>query len=225
MGLYMLGYAFHQQAPSSMSWYCHKQQWLAQNFVEVYCALEFYVLGWLILLKMGIGSNCYYLTSLPTFIIAECVLIYLDPDSTKAIVGWASKTFSTAVFFLYEQVFFHGLWFFPLLLWLNELTKRLNRYLQLYLFFFTDTSQWCFWRTNDKKSWGICIPFMHFVAILNSASYAYLMIFTDLLYTVRGTSYHHYNFCISIFAAAHPISYIWPLCFFFMNITLGRQLV
>lgn len=42
--------------------------------------------------------------SLPTFIIAECVLIYLDPDSSCAIVGWASKTFSTAVFFLYEQI-------------------------------------------------------------------------------------------------------------------------
>lgn len=42
--------------------------------------------------------------SLPTFIIAECVLIYLDPDSSRAIVGWASKTFSTSIFFLYEQV-------------------------------------------------------------------------------------------------------------------------
>ena len=42
--------------------------------------------------------------SLPTFIIAECVLIYLDPDSSRDIVGWASKTFSTGVFFLYEQV-------------------------------------------------------------------------------------------------------------------------
>lgn len=42
--------------------------------------------------------------SLPTFIIAECVLIYLDPDSTHAIVGWASKTFSTATFVLYEQI-------------------------------------------------------------------------------------------------------------------------
>ncbi|KAF5731611.1 tRNA wybutosine-synthesizing protein 4 [Tripterygium wilfordii] len=42
--------------------------------------------------------------SLPTFIIAECVLIYLDPDSSRAIVGWASKTFSTAIFFLYEQI-------------------------------------------------------------------------------------------------------------------------
>ncbi|XP_057753295.1 leucine carboxyl methyltransferase 1 homolog [Arachis stenosperma] len=41
---------------------------------------------------------------LPTFIIAECVLIYLDPDSTQAVVGWASQTFSTAAFFLYEQI-------------------------------------------------------------------------------------------------------------------------
>ncbi|XP_072968218.1 leucine carboxyl methyltransferase 1 homolog isoform X2 [Typha angustifolia] len=41
---------------------------------------------------------------LPTFIIAECVLIYLDPNSTSAIVGWASKKFSAAVFFLYEQI-------------------------------------------------------------------------------------------------------------------------
>ncbi|CAH8336873.1 unnamed protein product [Eruca vesicaria subsp. sativa] len=42
--------------------------------------------------------------SLPTFIIAECVLIYLDPDSSRAIVNWASNTFSNAVFFLYEQI-------------------------------------------------------------------------------------------------------------------------
>ncbi|MED6160122.1 Leucine carboxyl methyltransferase 1 [Stylosanthes scabra] len=41
---------------------------------------------------------------LPTFIIAECVLIYLDPDSTQAVVSWASQTFSTAAFFLYEQI-------------------------------------------------------------------------------------------------------------------------
>ncbi|KAK7277151.1 hypothetical protein RIF29_18302 [Crotalaria pallida] len=43
-------------------------------------------------------------TSLPTFIIAECVLIYLDPDSIRAVVGWANQTFTTAVFFLYEQI-------------------------------------------------------------------------------------------------------------------------
>ncbi|KAM3207149.1 hypothetical protein ACQJBY_062390 [Aegilops geniculata] len=42
--------------------------------------------------------------SLPTFIIAECVLIYLDPTSTDAIVSWASEKFSSAIFFLYEQI-------------------------------------------------------------------------------------------------------------------------
>uniref|UniRef100_A0A0E0DWG5 [phosphatase 2A protein]-leucine-carboxy methyltransferase n=1 Tax=Oryza meridionalis TaxID=40149 RepID=A0A0E0DWG5_9ORYZ len=42
--------------------------------------------------------------TLPTFIIAECVLIYLDPDSTSSIVSWASDKFSTAIFFLYEQI-------------------------------------------------------------------------------------------------------------------------
>ncbi|KAL3742703.1 hypothetical protein ACJRO7_018081 [Eucalyptus globulus] len=42
--------------------------------------------------------------SLPTFIIAECVLIYLAPESSQSIVGWTSKTFSTAIFFLYEQI-------------------------------------------------------------------------------------------------------------------------
>ncbi|KAI3700898.1 hypothetical protein L2E82_45539 [Cichorium intybus] len=45
--------------------------------------------------------------SLPTFIIAECVLIYLDPDSSRAIVHWASTTFSTSIFFLYEQILPH----------------------------------------------------------------------------------------------------------------------
>ncbi|RXI06812.1 hypothetical protein DVH24_025948 [Malus domestica] len=35
--------------------------------------------------------------SLPTFIIAECVLIYLDPDSSRSIVRWTAKAFSTAI--------------------------------------------------------------------------------------------------------------------------------
>ncbi|KAJ0961996.1 hypothetical protein J5N97_029824 [Dioscorea zingiberensis] len=56
------------------------------------------------LLASWTGRQTGSSSSLPTVIIAECVLIYLDPDSTKAIVGWASKTFPTAVFFLYEQI-------------------------------------------------------------------------------------------------------------------------
>ncbi|KAL3624121.1 hypothetical protein CASFOL_032937 [Castilleja foliolosa] len=41
---------------------------------------------------------------LPIFIIAEFVLIYLDPESSHDIVGRASRTFPTAIFFLYEQI-------------------------------------------------------------------------------------------------------------------------
>ncbi|KAK2979726.1 hypothetical protein RJ640_013454, partial [Escallonia rubra] len=51
--------------------------------------------------KPSYKARSFY--GLPTFIIAECVLIYLDPDSSRAIVAWASKTFSTGIFFLYEQ--------------------------------------------------------------------------------------------------------------------------
>ncbi|GAB4861976.1 Leucine carboxyl methyltransferase 1 [Ancistrocladus abbreviatus] len=42
--------------------------------------------------------------SVPTFIIAECVLIYMDPEASTAVVGWAAKRFSTAIIFLYEQI-------------------------------------------------------------------------------------------------------------------------
>ncbi|KAL3624525.1 Leucine carboxyl methyltransferase 1 [Castilleja foliolosa] len=34
----------------------------------------------------------------------KCVLIYLDPESSRGIVEWASRTFPTAIFFLYEQI-------------------------------------------------------------------------------------------------------------------------
>ncbi|EPS72573.1 hypothetical protein M569_02182, partial [Genlisea aurea] len=42
--------------------------------------------------------------SLPTFIIAECVLIYLNPEYSRSVVRWCSGKFTTAVFFLYEQI-------------------------------------------------------------------------------------------------------------------------
>ncbi|KAG6482945.1 hypothetical protein ZIOFF_059584 [Zingiber officinale] len=41
------------------------------------------------------------------FISIECVLIYLDPDSTCAIVRWTSMKFPNSVFFLYEQIHPH----------------------------------------------------------------------------------------------------------------------
>lgn len=67
--------------------------WEGWSFIHVQ------VLTWL-----GLTAHADVIISLPTFIIAECVLIYLDPDSSRAIVGWASRTFSTSIFFLYEQV-------------------------------------------------------------------------------------------------------------------------
>ncbi|KAK3433954.1 hypothetical protein EUGRSUZ_D01230 [Eucalyptus grandis] len=47
-------------------------------------------------LREKIGTTAY--------ISRECVLIYLAPESSQSIVGWTSKTFSTAIFFLYEQI-------------------------------------------------------------------------------------------------------------------------
>lgn len=42
--------------------------------------------------------------SLPTLVIAECVLIYLDPDVSRAVVKWAEEKFSTSIFAAYEQI-------------------------------------------------------------------------------------------------------------------------
>lgn len=83
------------------------------RLILVLCQIIF----WGFLLFYYLTKSCYWhscwmikllhsdvVISLPTFIIAECVLIYLDPDSTRGIIGWAAKTFPTAVFFLYEQV-------------------------------------------------------------------------------------------------------------------------
>nr|XP_043627641.1 leucine carboxyl methyltransferase 1 homolog isoform X1 [Erigeron canadensis] len=46
----------------------------------------------------------HHLVSRAIYVICECVLMYLDPESSRAIVEWASKTFSTSIFFLYEQI-------------------------------------------------------------------------------------------------------------------------
>lgn len=42
--------------------------------------------------------------SLPTLILAECVLIYLDPSVSRAVINWAGQKFSTSVFIVYEQI-------------------------------------------------------------------------------------------------------------------------
>jgi len=41
---------------------------------------------------------------LPTLIIAECVLIYLDPNVSRAVVKWCADKFETAAFVIYEQI-------------------------------------------------------------------------------------------------------------------------
>ncbi|KAF9616956.1 hypothetical protein IFM89_033026 [Coptis chinensis] len=64
--------------------------------------------------------------SLPTFIIAECVLIYLDPDSTRNIVSWASRAFSTAIFFIYEQIHPDDAFGQQMMMNLEGASKKLN---------------------------------------------------------------------------------------------------
>lgn len=42
--------------------------------------------------------------SLPTLILAECVLIYLDPNVSRAVVEWAGQKFPNSIFVVYEQI-------------------------------------------------------------------------------------------------------------------------
>lgn len=42
--------------------------------------------------------------SLPTVFITECVLVYLEPEQSGAIINWAGTNFKTALFTNYEQV-------------------------------------------------------------------------------------------------------------------------
>lgn len=40
----------------------------------------------------------------PTFILAECVLVYMELHSGKVLLKFFSEKFSTAIFVNYEQV-------------------------------------------------------------------------------------------------------------------------
>ena len=42
--------------------------------------------------------------TLPTLFLSECVLVYLEPMDSCAVIAWAAKAFSRAVFVTYEQV-------------------------------------------------------------------------------------------------------------------------
>ena len=37
-------------------------------------------------------------------ILAECVLVYMDPDKSRDVVNWFGQHFSTALFLNYEPV-------------------------------------------------------------------------------------------------------------------------
>jgi len=47
---------------------------------------------------------CTVFCSLPTVFITECVLVYMEPEHSAAIVNWAGGNFKTAIFINYEQV-------------------------------------------------------------------------------------------------------------------------
>lgn len=47
------------------------------------------------------GLVCH---SKPTLFISECVLIYLQPGDSNALIQWAAKTFPSCAFAAYEQI-------------------------------------------------------------------------------------------------------------------------
>lgn len=42
--------------------------------------------------------------SVPTLFLSECVLVYLEPEESGAVIAWAGATFPSAAFLTYEQV-------------------------------------------------------------------------------------------------------------------------
>ena len=48
----------------------------------------------------GVGFR----TELPTLIIAECVLVYMPPDTAQRLVSELGRRLPTAAFLVYEQV-------------------------------------------------------------------------------------------------------------------------
>lgn len=44
--------------------------------------------------------------TVPTIFLAECVLVYIESQNCTNLLKWFSSQFQTAVFVIYEQVFF-----------------------------------------------------------------------------------------------------------------------
>lgn len=45
--------------------------------------------------------------SMPTLFLAECVLVYIEPENCESLLKWLSSQFTSAVFVNYEQVRFN----------------------------------------------------------------------------------------------------------------------
>lgn len=48
--------------------------------------------------------SCVLFPSLPTLLVAECVLVYMTPQQSASLLKWAASTFPVAMFINYEQV-------------------------------------------------------------------------------------------------------------------------
>lgn len=40
----------------------------------------------------------------PTFLLAECVLIYIEADKSSKLIKWAANYFDTSMFVIYEMI-------------------------------------------------------------------------------------------------------------------------
>ena len=49
-----------------------------------------------------LSAGCDF--SLPTLLLSECVLIYLEPEESCGIIAWAARAFSRSMFVTYEQI-------------------------------------------------------------------------------------------------------------------------
>lgn len=49
-------------------------------------------------------NECNIDKNLPLVVIAECVLVYIEPNRSAALLKWLSETFNTLFFINYEQV-------------------------------------------------------------------------------------------------------------------------
>lgn len=45
-----------------------------------------------------------FMRRMPTLVLAECVLVYLEPDESRKTLEWVASTFSNVGIMVYEQV-------------------------------------------------------------------------------------------------------------------------